>query len=251
MPWVRALRASHDRLAGIVAELDADGLRAQSYDTEWSIADVLSHLGSGAEIFSLLLDAGRSGADPPGQAVFQQIWDTWNARSPEDQAARSVEVNETLVSAIEALSPEQRAAFQVAMFGPVPLDLAGFLGMRLSEHALHTWDIAVAGDPAARVARDAVELLLAALPSMAGFLGRQAPAPVTVAVAVTDPERAFSLDTGGVSVAPAAADDAATASLDLPAEAFVRLIAGRLDDGTEVKASGVTLAELKSVFPGF
>jgi hypothetical protein len=86
---------------------------------------------------------------------------------------------------------------------------------------------------------------------MAGFLGRPAPAPVTVAVAVTDPERAFSLDTGGVRVAPAAAADAATASLDLPAEAFVRLIAGRLDDGTEVKASGVTLAELKSVFPGF
>jgi len=52
-------------------------------------------------------------------------------------------------------------------------------------------------------------------------------------------------------VAPAAAADAATASLDLPAEAFVRLIAGRLDDGTEVKASGVTQAELKSVFPGF
>jgi uncharacterized protein (TIGR03083 family) len=250
-PWVRALRASHDRITGIVAELDADGLRAQSYDTEWSIADVLSHLGSGAEIFSLLLDAGRSGGDPPGQAVFQQIWDTWNARSPEDQAARSVAVNEALVSAIESLTPEQRAAFRIAMFGPVPLDLAGFLGMRLSEHALHTWDIAVAGDPAARVAPDAVELLLAALPSMAGFLGKQAPAPVTVAVTVTDPERAFSLDTGGVSVAPAAADDTATAALDLPAEAFVRLIAGRLDDGAEVKASGVTLDELKSVFPGF
>ena len=41
------------------------------------------------------------------------------------------------------------------------------------------------------------------------------------------------------------------ASLALPAEALLRLVYGRLDDATEMTASGVTLAELKSVFPGF
>jgi uncharacterized protein (TIGR03083 family) len=250
-PWVLAVRASHDRLAGIVAGLDADGLRAQSYDTEWSIADVLSHLGSGAEIFSLYLAAGADGGDPPARDAFPSIWDTWNARSPEDKAARSVEANEALVTRIESLSPEQRAAFQVAMFGPVPMDLAGFLGMRLSEHALHTWDIAVALDPAARVAPDAVELLIDVVPRMAGFVGKQAQAPVTIAVATADPERAFTLDTGGVSVTPADPADPATASLALPAEAFIRLISGRLDDAPELEASGVTLPELTSVFPGF
>jgi uncharacterized protein (TIGR03083 family) len=250
-PWVRAVRASHDRLAGLVAGLDADGLRAQSYDTEWSIADVLSHLGSGAEIFALYLDAAADGGEPPSREAFPQIWDTWNARSPEEQAARSVEANEALVSRIESLTPEQRAAFQVAMFGPVPMDLAGFLGMRLSEHALHTWDVAVVLDPAARVAPDAVELLIDAVPRMAGFIGKKAPAPVTIAVSTADPERAFTLDTGGVSLTPAGAADQATASLTLPAEAFVRLLSGRLDDASELKASGVTLPELTSVFPGF
>ena len=249
-PWVRAVRASHDRLAGLVAGLDGDGLRAQSYDTEWSIADVLSHLGSGAEIFALYLDAAADGGEPPPREAFPGIWDAWNARSPEEQAARSVEANEALVTRIEALTPEQRAAFQVAMFGPVPMDLAGFLGMRLSEHALHTWDVAVALDPAARVAPDAVDLLIDVAPRMAGFIGKKAPAPVTIAVTVSDPERAFTLDTGGVSVLPAGAD-ATTAAVGLPAEAFIRLLSGRLGDGAELEASGVTLAELKSVFPGF
>jgi uncharacterized protein (TIGR03083 family) len=249
-PWVRAVRASHDRLAGLVAGLDGDGLRGQSYDTEWSIADVLSHLGSGAEINALYVEAGANGGEPPSREAFPGIWDKWNARSPEEQAARSVEANEALVARIESLTPEQRAGFQVAMFGPVPMDLAGFLGMRLSEHALHSWDVAVALDPAARVAPDAAELLIDVAPRMAGFIGKKAPTPRTIAVTVTDPERAFTLDTGGVSVLPAGADST-TASLTLPAEAFIRLLAGRLDDATDLEASGVTLAELKSVFPGF
>jgi len=250
IPWVRALRASHDRLAGLVAGLDGDGLRAQSYDTEWSIADVLSHLGSGAEINALYVDAAANGGEPPSRDAFPGIWDTWNARSPEEQAARSVEANEALVSRIESLTPEQRAAFQVQMFGPVPMDLVGFLSMRLSEHAVHTWDVAVALDPAARVAQDAVELLVDTAPRLAGFIGKKAPAPVTVAVTTANPERAFTLDTGGVSVLPAGAETT-TASVSLPAESFIRLVSGRLDDGTELTTSGVTLAELKSVFPGF
>jgi uncharacterized protein (TIGR03083 family) len=255
-PWVRAVRASHDRLAGIVAGLDGDGLRAPSYDTEWSVADVLSHLGSGAEIFSLYINAGVTGDEPPAPEDFKPIWETWNARSPEDQAERSVAANEALVARVESLSPAERGAFQVLMFGRMPLDLAGVLGMRLSEHALHTWDVAVALDPAAKVAPDAVDLLVDRLPLMAGFMSKKAPAPVAVAVTTAGPERAFTLDTGtldtgGVTLTPAGADDAATASLTLPAEAFLRLVYGRLDDEAELTASGVTLPELRSVFPGF
>lgn len=249
-PYMRALRASHDRLTSVAVSLDSDDLRKRSYATEWSIADVLSHLGSGAEIFALYVDAAAAGGEPPSRDAFPGIWDTWNARSPEEQAARSVEANEALVSRLESLTPEQRAAFQVAMFGPVPMDLAGFLGMRLSEHALHTWDVAVALDPAARVAPDAVDLLIDTAPRMAGFIGKKAQAPAAIAVAVTGPERAFTLDTGGVSVLPAGAETT-TASVALPAEAFLRLLSGRIGDGAEVEASGVTVAELKSVFPGF
>jgi uncharacterized protein (TIGR03083 family) len=249
--WVRAVRASHDRLAGIVAGLDGDGLRARSYDTEWSVADVLSHLGSGAEIFSLYIEAGATGGDPPAPEDFKPIWETWNARSPEAQAAQSIAVNEALVTRAESLTPEQRAAFRVMMFGRMSTDLAGVLGMRLSEHALHTWDIAVMLDPAAKVAPDAVDLLVDRLPMMVGFMSKQAPAPVAVAVTTTGPERAFTLDTGGVTLTPAGVADTPTASLALPAEALLRLVYGRLDDEPGLRASGVTIAELKSVFPGF
>jgi uncharacterized protein (TIGR03083 family) len=248
---VRAVRASHDRLAGIVAGLDADQLRAPSYDTEWSIADVLSHLGSGAEIFTRFIDAGATGGDPPGNEEFVPVWETWNARSPEDQAAESVAANEALVARIESLSPAERAAFGVTMFGQMQLDLTGVLGMRLSEHAVHTWDVAVALDPAARVAPDAVNLLVDNLPMMAGFAARKAPAPVAIAVTTDGPDRSFTLDTGGVTLAPAGASDAATAALALSAEAFLRLVYGRLGDGAGVTVSGVTLSELKKVFPGF
>jgi uncharacterized protein (TIGR03083 family) len=248
---VLALRASHDRLAGIVAGLDADGLRAQSYDTEWSVADVLSHLGSGAEIFSRYIDAGVTGGDPPAPEEFKPIWEAWNARSPEDQAARSIAANEALVTRVESLTPEERAGFQVTMFGRMPVDLAGVLGLRLSEHAMHSWDIAVTLDPAARVAPDAVDLLVDRLPLMVGFTGKQAPAPVAVAVTTAGPERDFTLDTGGVTRAAAGAADAPAASLALPAEALLRLVYGRLDDEQDLRAAGVTLTELKSVFPGF
>jgi uncharacterized protein (TIGR03083 family) len=250
-PWVRAVRASHDRLAGIVAGLDGDALRAQSYDTEWSVADVLSHLGSGAEIFSLYVDSGVTGGDPPAPEDFKPVWEAWNARSPEEQAARSVAANEALVTRIESLTAPQREGFHVTMFGRMPVDLAGVLGLRLSEHALHAWDVAVTLDPAAKVAPDAVDLLVDRLPLMAGFLGKQAPAPVAVAVTTAGPERAFTLDTGGVTLAPAGGDDAPAATLALPAEALLRLVYGRLDDEGDLQAAGVTLTELKAVFPGF
>ena len=249
-PWVSALRASHDRLSAIVAGLDADGLRAQSYDTDWTIADVLSHLGSGAEIFLLSLDAGVTGAQPPTMAEFQPIWDTWNARSPEEQAEQSIAVNDALVSRIESLTPAERAAFSITMFGRMTLDLAGFLGMRLSEHAVHTWDVAVAFDPEARIAPEAVGLLAVRLPMMAGFMGKKQDEPSVVEISTIAPAVTFTLDTGGVALTPGSTG--AKASLALPAEAFVRLVYGRLDDEADVTAAdGVTVPELRAVFPGF
>jgi uncharacterized protein (TIGR03083 family) len=249
-PWVSALRASHDRLSAIVAGLKADDLRTQSYAKEWTIADVLSHLGSGAEIFSLVIESGVTGAEPPTMEAFQPIWDTWNARTPEDQAAQCFIANEALVSRVEALSAAERESFSVVMFGPTPMDLAGVLGMRLSEHAVHAWDVEVALDPAARIAPDAVGLIAVRIPMMAGFMGKKQEHPKVVAVSTTDPAMTFTLDTGGVTLTPGSTG--ASASLALPTEAFVRLVYGRLDGDADVtSAVGVTIPELQAVFPGF
>jgi uncharacterized protein (TIGR03083 family) len=254
-PWVSALRASHDRLTGIVNPLDSGQLRARSYDSEWSIADVLSHLGSGAEIFLLNLNAGLAAGDPPPQADYQAIWDVWNELPPDEQAARGVAVNGSLVGRLESLSDAEVAAFRLPMFG-MTMDLAGLLRMRLSEHAVHTWDVAVALDPSARVAPDAVSLLIDGMGNMMPWMGKKAANPQVIAVTTTDPERAFTLDTGGVTLtAGSDPDRSPSGSLDLTAETLLRLVYGRVDElaaaSGEVRASNVDLAGLRAVFPGF
>jgi uncharacterized protein (TIGR03083 family) len=249
--WVSALRASHDRLSGLVAGLDADGLRQQSYAKEWSIADVLSHLGSGAEIFLLSLDAGLTRSEPPTADDFQPIWADWNARPPQEQAERCLSVNEILVSRLELFTDAQREDFSVVMFGGMTMNLTQVLALRLSEHAVHTWDVAVALDPAATIAQDAVELLIDGLSMIIGFTARKAAEPLVIAVTTTSPDRTFTLDTGGVSLTPGDPQDAARASMVLPAEALIRLVYGRLDDDADLTAAGVALPQLRSVFPGF
>jgi uncharacterized protein (TIGR03083 family) len=150
-----------------------------SYDKEWSIAQVLSHLGSQAEIFAALLDAGITGEDPPGQESFPPIWDAWNARSPEAQATDSIAANARFVRRLEGFDAMQRSSFRLLAFG-MDLDLAMFLRLRISEHAVHSWDVSVALDPSATVHHDAVEILLDGLPQLAARVGKPRGESLTV-----------------------------------------------------------------------
>lgn len=250
-PWIAAVRSSHDQFAELTGPLAVEQVTRPSYDDGWSIADVASHLGSQAQIFGLLLDAGLSGESPPGMEQFAPIWDEWNAMAPDDQVGRSIEAGATLVARIEALPPAERDAFSVEMFGSTA-DLSRLLGARLGELAVHTWDIGVALDPGATVLPEAVGLLVDQLSMVAG---RAEPAegadPITLDT--TDPSRRFT-----VTLAPAVLLDPIDAAdtpadVTLPAEALVRLIYGRLGpdhtpDG--VVDSGV-LGQLRSVFVGF
>ena len=58
---LEALEASVARLASLVQGLAPEQLNDQSYASQWSIADVLSHLGSGAVIMRRGVDATVSG----------------------------------------------------------------------------------------------------------------------------------------------------------------------------------------------
>jgi uncharacterized protein (TIGR03083 family) len=244
--WIRALRGSHDRLAALLSPLGDDAITGPSYDTDWSIAQVVSHLGSQAEIFALSLDAGLTGGDPPAQEKFQEIWARWDNSTPREQVDNSLAVDEALVSRLEAMSDAERDGFTLAMFGN-ELDLAGFAGMRLGEAALHTWDIAVELDPKATVAPDAVELMVDRLPALASRFGKPAAEGRTVVIETTDPARTFRLTTGpevAMTVASGPAD------LRLPAEALLRLLYGRLD-AEHSPTDDAILADLRPVFPGF
>jgi uncharacterized protein (TIGR03083 family) len=249
-PWLGALRRSQDQLAARTAGLDASELRRGSYCPDWSIAQVLSHLGSQAEIFGLLVDAGLSGSEPPGQDQFPAIWDAWNARTPEAQATDSIAGNERFVQRLEALDDAELGSFRLAVFG-MDLDAVGLLGMRLSEQAVHSWDIAISFDPAAELDAVAAALLVDRVPDLAARVGKATAEPTTLRVSTTDPERDFALVTDGVRLEPWS-DQAASGSLRLPAEALVRLVYGRLDPAhtPALEVDGIDLEVLRRIFSG-
>jgi uncharacterized protein (TIGR03083 family) len=251
-PWITALRHSHDTLAGLVAPLTAEQIRQPSYASEWSIAQVLSHLGSQAEIFSGFLSAGLSGEDPPGPDSFPAIWDGWNGREPEAQVADSVRDNNALIERFEGLSPEQLDGLHLSLFGMV-LDAAGLARMRLSEHAVHTWDVAVALDPTATIAPDSAALLVDTL----GQMVARVPVPDgphrSIHISVTNPDREFTLQSGDrIELSAETAGDGAP-DLEMPSEALIRLVYGRLDAAhtPPLRVDNVDLDGLRRLFPGF
>jgi len=249
--WIPALRSSHDRFAGLVEGLSDEQVTERSYDDDWTIADVASHLGSQAEIFTPFLDAGLTGSPTPSNDTFAPIWDRWNAMAPADQVRESVSRNEAFVARLEGLEPDERSAFRVALFGSEQ-DIAGFAAMRLGEHAVHTWDVAVALDPTATIAPDAVELLVDSIEARLGRFGQPVDGAGPVVVATTAPERRYHLALQP-AVSSASADAGAAPDLTLPAEAFLRLVYGRLDPAhtPDSVADSAPLTTLRRAFPGF
>ena len=255
--WIATLRKSHDRLASVVAPLDADQVRGPSYCTDWTIAQVMSHLGSGAEISELMLPGALGEGEPVGPDAFGPIWDTWNAKSPDAQAADGLAADEQQVERLEHLTDAELAKISLPFFG-MDLDAVGLVRLRLGEHAMHTWDVAVAADPAAVVSADAVTLLIDNVPQfLAPRLGKPQEDPLRLRIRTTGPERDYLLvaaDT--VSMTDASGDPAAEGvnEVRMPAEALLRLAYGRLDPAhtpAEVEADPADLNRLRAVFPGF
>lgn len=254
---ITALRATHDQLTGVVPKLTNEQLVAPSAATQWSIADVLSHLGSGAQITLATLQAALDGSPAPDQDFNQSVWDRWNAMSPRDHATGFLAADEELVNTVERLDPQQRQTLQVAMgFLPAPLPLAGFAGMRLNETAQHTWDVLAASDPAATLAPDTAVVLAEHFAGDLGFLTGfiSKPDAVLRPAVVEIAGSGFGLnltDTVALVTDPAQP----TATFTGPLEAAMRLITGRLTPQhtpRDVTVTGdVTLDELRAVFPGY
>lgn len=268
-PSIKALRTSHDRFVALVEPLLDAGVQRPSYASEWSIAQVASHLGSQAEIFQLFLDAGLTDGLAPGGEVFPPIWDRWNALPPARQVTRSIVANEQFVTRVERLELDHRDGLRVAVSG-TELDLAGLALLRLGEHAVHTWDVAVTLDPDTTIAADAVRLLIDQLPSLAARTGQPVAGRASLQILTDEPQRRFRLQLAP-EVALVNEEGAPSPSewrLQMPAEALIRLIYGRLDAGhtpggitaEKVGDHGMSdgshdashlLRQLRHVFPGF
>ena len=115
-PLITALRNSHERLASLAGVLTGEQITSPSYCQDWPIAQVMSHLGSGAEISLMTLEAALGGQSVDRDA-FGPIWERWNAKSPEEQAADCLPADEAHIARLEGLSDAELGGISVDLFG--------------------------------------------------------------------------------------------------------------------------------------
>jgi uncharacterized protein (TIGR03083 family) len=257
-PIIAVLRSGHDDLARYAEGLDEAALAGPSGASEWDVAHVLSHLGSGAEIGLATLESALDGGKSPGGEFNEGVWARWNAMSPTEQRDEFVAANRRFVERLEGLDATTRTELRVDMgFLPAPISVAEAARMRLSEFTHHAWDVKVGADPSAVLDPDAVPLLFDMVGPFLGWISRPdalGGKHATLAIELTHPERSFGLSLGD-AVTLTDRPDYPDGVLRIPAEAWLRLVYGRLAPqwtpaGVEITGP-VTLDDLRRTFPGF
>ena len=256
---IAALRTGHDRLAVLVSNLSDDDLSRPSGASEWDISQVLSHLGSGAEITRATVQAALDGRPNPGRDFNRTVWDRWNAMSRRERADGFRHVNTALTELYESMDANIRENLRIDIgFMPAPVDVATAARLRLSELTLHSWDVRVGFDEAASLAPEATGPLLDGTTDLLGWIskperlnGKRA----VIQVTTTEPDSVFVLRLGDQVSVDRDVVQQPDGTLTLPAEAWLRLVAGRLaprHTPSGVSTTGAAdLDLLRRVFPGY
>jgi uncharacterized protein (TIGR03083 family) len=258
----REARVEAAALAADWAGRDAAAWDAPSACRGWAVRDVAAHLAQGAERAPIVVRHALAGTAPPDL-------------SPEDRATRfrvmrvlsGPELAERFPRDIDAVftlleGADEAALSKVVTVPAGPHTLGQFATQRLSEAALHHWDVRAPRDSGAGLRPDAAALLLDYL------LGRMA--------RMVDHERARGLELtygcelegpgggpvtltvrDGTATANRGAPAAASATISLPVETWVRLVWGRLDLAEAITSGRVRIAgdraqalALQALFPG-
>jgi uncharacterized protein (TIGR03083 family) len=250
---IAALRSGHDDLSAYAEELQEQDLRGPSGASEWPVSQVLSHLGSGAEIGLATLERALSGGGRAPEGFNQSVWDRWNAMAPLEHRDGFVEANRRLVERYESLDAPTREGLRIDLgWLPAPVSVADAGRARLMEFTLHTWDAKIGAHPGTTLAPQAVPLLLDTAAGMLGWIAKPTGVRADLAVDLDDRSLGLSLgDTVSLGARPSAPDGV----VRLPNEAWLRLLAGRLapertPDGVSLSGP-VSLDELRRIFPGY
>ena len=256
---IAALRTGNDRLAALVSNLGDEDLARPSGASEWDISQVLSHLGSGAEITRATVQAALDGRPNPGRDFNRTVWDRWNAMSRRERADGFRHVNTALTELYESLDADTRENLRIDMgFLPAPVDVATAARLRLSELTLHSWDVRVGFDEAASLAPEAIGPLLDGTADLLGWISkpeRLNGKHTVIVVTTTEPDSVFALRLGDQVSVDRDVVQRPDGTLTLPAEAWLRLVAGRLaprHTPSGVRTTGAAdLDLLRRVFPGY
>jgi uncharacterized protein (TIGR03083 family) len=243
------LARSVRRLDDLVDSLDEAQYTQAAYPSEWSIAQVLSHLGSGALIQQRRLTCALAGEAMP-EAYPQSVWAEWDAKEPARQVVDGLVADAALLDELRSVPPLARPTLTVSL-GPLSFGFEEFVGLRVNELVLHTWDVEVAVRPDAVLPADAAAFVIDNLSLVARFTAKPTTSTRVITIVTTDPMRAFTVDLSPEAATLTADESGAAADLSLPAEAFIRLVYGRLDRlHTPQHADHPELDDLRRVFPG-
>ena len=134
--------------------------------------------------------------------------------------------------------------------------MATTVTFRLSEHAVHSWDVHVAFDHAVVLVPYMVPFLTEHMSRLAAWTARPAGRTGRVRIETTEPEQHLLLELGDtVSLGRPGPGAEAGTTLRLPTEALIRMAAGRprpthTPDTVAIEGE-LTLDDLRTVFPGY
>lgn len=251
--WLAALDESSRRVAELVVGLGDEQLNAPSYAAGWSIAQVLSHLGSAAEIGTVLVRRGIGGDETaPTRQDTRPVWERWNAMPVFEQREQWVGVDARHRELLRTVSDHP---LRVPYFAGL-LSVQEYAGYRLSEQSVHGWDIAVAMDPLATIAPIEVGLLWHRLDLVAtrfcapDVLARLSPGQIEVRT--TSPPAVYCMNLGGELHLLPCEPAEPSATVRGSAEAVLRLVYGRSHATDDLRTEGaVTLDDVRALFPGY
>ncbi|TMR94998.1 maleylpyruvate isomerase family mycothiol-dependent enzyme [Nonomuraea basaltis] len=256
---IATLRTGHDSLAELVSKLSEDDLARPSGAAEWDISQVLSHLGSGAEIAQTTVQAALDGKPNPGGDFNVTVWDRWNAMTRRQRADGFLQASHTQTGLYESLDAGTRESLRIDVgFMPAPVDVATAARLRLSELTLHSWDVRVGFDEHATLPPDATNELLHQSPDLLEWIGKAELLDgkhAVIQVTTSGPASVFALRLNARISADFDVPEKPDGTLTLPAEAWLRLVAGRLapqhTPSGVVTTGAADIELLRRVFPGY
>jgi uncharacterized protein (TIGR03083 family) len=234
---------------------DADFARDSSGCPGWTVKEVVAHLTTGAQMFEGIARGTLDGANWPEERKRRLAENA--ALNPDELRRRYTEADASLVNTFKSLSADElQAKRQHPALGEVPV--IQFLGMRISETAIHSWDIQSAIDPTATLQAPASSAVAAQIVNVfpswfvadsIGGLSR------TYRFVVDDTERTLAIAGGKAAWTSGGSADA---TLTLDTGDFLLLMTGRLSSETLItsgraQASGDVQAakQLSTLFKAY